>query len=434
MRLAAGTRMAHRSAGLTGRVRTWVAALLLVVMGLAWYWPVSSLVPFEEDNVYVLAWAAATPPSRVLAVDPHYYPEWRPLAYATVWLEQHLGAPVRVHFGVNLLLWIACAWLVYVIARHLAASQAAGFLAAALVLTDPRATWALVAIVERQTSLACVFGLCAVALAVTIETPLTAVRQVALAALLVASMLSKEYGAAFTAALALFGMLTRRGDLVRPAMAAALLYLAIRMIVVGAIVQPYCEEMYLFGTARDICLDVTDPASVTQLIYNVMATLVNLPLLGLLSGTGAPIFAESRLLTGLLFSALAIAALMQGPRATRLLALIVIANAALSLMIYRDRNQLAGACAMAILSAIGWRIVTRRLPDRRWHIALATLIFALLGAQAALARALVVERGAIAAQIEPCRLEIMNRDFVPRYVAALKMQYGMRDPDCRARN
>ena len=420
--------------GLTRRLPPLAIAALLVGAGVALYWPVFHLTPFEEDNVYALAWAASTPAVQVPAVDPFYYPEWRPLAYATVWIEQRLGVPMAFHFGVNLALWIACAWLAHRIVRRLVDSEAAALLASLLVLTDPRATWTLVAIIERQTSLACVFGLSAVLVALPIERRLSPLRQVGLGVLLITSILSKEYGAAFALAFVAYGWLQGRRDLWLPALGAATGYVTLRLIIAGAIVQPYCEEMYLFGTARDVCLDVTQPASFAQLTYNAAATLVNLPLLGLLSGSGAPIFAESRLVTGVVFTALAMLACSKGPRLSAMIAIMVIANAALSVMIYRDRNQLVGACALAMLAGMGLPLANSILSNRVARLALAAVIVALIGAQAALARALVVERGAIAAQIDPCRLEIMERDFVPPYVARLTAQYRPASPHCDRRH
>jgi hypothetical protein len=398
------------------------------------YAAVFHLIPFEEDNVYVLAWSAATPAARVLAVDPSYYPEWRPLAYATVWGAQHLGAPVVLQFGVNLALWIACALLVMRITFRLTQSSAGAFLAGALVLTDPRATWALVAIVERQTSMACLFGLGAVLVAMEMEERRTTARQCALMVLLAAAILSKEYGAAFTAAIAVYGVSTRRRELWLPASAAAVIYVALRMTIVGAIVQPYCEEMYFFGAARDVCIDASNPSSFAQMAYNAAATIVNLPLLGLLSGSGQPIFAESRLVTGVLCTGLAIFAVAKRRGMPRMLLLIPLANGLLSVMIYRDRNQLAGACALAILAGIGLDLALQfRLP-RLVRTAMLAAIIALVAAQAGLARALVAERQAIASQVEPCRLEIMDRPFVPPYVASLKTIYGLPDPQCDSRH
>lgn len=410
-------------AGLTPRLPSWAVAALLVIGGVALYWPVFHLIPFEEDNVYVLAWAASTPAARVLAVDPFFYPEWRPLAYATVWIEHRVGVPIAMHFAINLGLWIACAWLAYLIARRLADSSVAGILAAVLVLSDPRATWTLVAIIERQTSLACVFGLSAILLALPIDRRLPAIKQVALAGLLAASIMSKEYGAAFALAIAAYGVIRKRGDLLWPALLAAAGYAVLRLLVVGSIVQPYCEEMYFFGSVRDVCIEVTQPSSFPQLAYNAAATLVNLPLLGLLSGAGAPIFSESRLLAGFVLTALAIAALARGAHVGRLLALIVVANALISVMIYRDRNQLVGACAMAILAGVGWPIAMRMLSNRPARLAAAAALVAVIVVQAALARELVGERAAIAAQVDPCRLDIMERDFVPAYAARLKSDY-----------
>jgi hypothetical protein len=396
------------------------------------YAPVFHLIPFEEDNVYVLAWAAATPAGRILAVDPSYYPEWRPLAYATVWAEQHLGAPITLHVAVNLALWIGCALLVYRLTRAIAQSQLAALLAALLVVSDPRATWTIVAIVERQTSLACAFGLLAVFVVLALESRVTTKNQAALALLLIASMLSKEYGASFTVAIAAYGIVGKRRELWLPASIAAATYIVVRLAVVGVIVQPYCEEMYFFGSARDVCVDVLQPSSWPQLAYNAAATLINLPLLGLFSGVGAPILAESRLATGIVFSALAAAAIVKGPRIARLLPLIAVANAAVSVMIYRDRNQLAGACALAVLAGIGLRPAFALMTPRVMRTAAAAAVVALLAAQAVLARSLLAERIAIASQIEPCRLEIMDRPFVPPYVASLKRAYRLPDADCAA--
>jgi len=406
---------------------------LLVIVGGALYWPVFDIPPFEEDNIYALAWVAAVPAVALLTVDPAIYPEWRPLAYATVWLEHAAGGSVTAHFAVNLALWIGCAWLVYRIVETLAQSRPAALLAAALVLTDPRATWALVSIIERQTTMACAFGLGALWLILRRDGDrLTGPTTAGVIALLLASALSKEYGLAFTVAVAGFGLARRRADLAVPALVVGAAYVLLRSAIAGGASAPYCEDMYFFSTRRAVCLEPLQLASFPQLAYNVAATLVNMPLLGLLSGAGEPILAEYRLVVGLLFTALAATALVRGPVAVGMIAIVPIANAFLSLMIYRDRNQLAGACALAILAGVGLRPALGLLRSRALRIAAIAAIAALLTSQAILAHALVVEERSKAKAIEPCGSAIRERPFVPPFIAAIKMRHGLADPFCLA--
>jgi hypothetical protein len=161
------------------------------------YWPVFSLRPFEEDNVYVLAWADATPAARVLAVDPYYYPEWRPAPYATIWLEQRLAAGrVWPHIVINVGFWIACAVVALRLTARFVRLPVAAIAAALLVLTDPRATWTLATIVDRQASMACLFGLIALSMLLGHESGRGLRTQLAAGALLLMSALSKEYGLA----------------------------------------------------------------------------------------------------------------------------------------------------------------------------------------------------------------------------------------------
>ena len=91
------------------------------------------------------------------------YPEWRPLSYATVWLQyrwvgtEHLWS----YYLVNLVLWTGCGWIAHLIVRELASSTAAGIVAATLIFTSTQIVGSLVLIMERQTLMASLFGLAA---------------------------------------------------------------------------------------------------------------------------------------------------------------------------------------------------------------------------------------------------------------------------------
>ena len=412
-----------------------LAALGLCVVAAVLYGSVPGTIPFEEDNVHVLSWAASTPAARIVSGDPHYYPEWRPLAYATIWFQQRItGDRIPPQFVVNLAIWIACAWLVFRITNQATGSVTGAACAAVLLLADPRATWVIVTIVDRQNSLACLFGLLATLVIVRRDaSPLSVLDQGLATLLLLAAVLSKEYGGAFLLGIGAYGLVLRRRDLVGPATMAAVTYMTGRAVFVGLTTQPYCESMYFFNTARDVCLQPSDPASYPQMAYNALSTLVNLPLLGLLSPTGEPNIAESRLFTGVVTTLLSGVALARGPRSTRVLAAIVIANAAVSVPLYRERNQVAGACALAVLTGIGIDYAAAWFATGVRRSAGVAIIAAVIATQALLARALVVERTQLAAAIEPCDLEIMDRPFVPPYVATLKQRYGRPDPYCTRR-
>lgn len=406
----------------------------LVVLGLVLYWAVFDIPPFDDDNLYALAWVDAAPVGAVFAVDPAIYPEWRPLAYASLWLEHRLvqSGPVAIHFAVNLALWIACAWLVYRSVHLLAQSRIAALMSATMVLTDPRATWALVSIIERQTTMACAFGLAALLVVLRADQGrLSWPRGLAVMFLLLGSALSKEYGLAFALAMVGFAGVGKRADLGWPALAACAAYGALRVATTGGAAGSYCEEMYFFFDVRNRCIDLAQPSSFPQMAYNVAATVVNLSLPGLLSGEGRPLLAEARLATGTVFLSLAVVGLVRGPALVRLIAIVPIANGLLSFMIYRDRNQLAGACALAIVSGVGFAGGDRLLRSRTVRVAAGAVIVALLGAQAVLAFALTNEQRAHARAIEPCASDLRARPFVPPFIARVKSTYAMNDPGCR---
>jgi hypothetical protein len=140
-----------------GTIRDGGALLLLAGLALALYWPIFAIRPLAGDNLYVLAWVSQATARSLVEVDPAIYPEWRPLAYLTIWLEHRIVPlnAVWIHHGINLVIWAICSALVYLIVKTLAASRAAALVAAMLVLTDPRLDWV-------PSSLSCERHLCSV--------------------------------------------------------------------------------------------------------------------------------------------------------------------------------------------------------------------------------------------------------------------------------
>ena len=277
----------------------WLVALLLAGTALALYGPVLAIRPLRGDNLYVLAWVDAASFADLWRLDPAIYPEWRPLAYQAVWLEHYVVGlrAVAIHHGVNLALWIGCAWLVYRIVVRLSDSPLAGTLAALILVTDERATPLMTWIVDRQGSMACLFGLLALDVMVrTRDRALNRFEGMAVWLCLLCSALSKEYGLAFTAAFLAFSAWRRSPDVVWPAAAAAA-YLTLRVGLAGGALGTYCEDMG-FGVEESMhCIDLSAAASWRQMAYNLTATAIGIPLHGVFDESGRLAPEYPRLLT-----------------------------------------------------------------------------------------------------------------------------------------
>jgi len=404
-------------------------ALVLAGIAVVLFAPVLSIRPLETDNVYALAWVHSAPLTAVIVGDAAILPEWRPLPYATVWLTHRLlgldGA--AVHFAVNLLVWIACAWLVYRLVRDATDSAAAGFVAGVFLLSDTRVSWTLTAIIDRQMSLACVFGLLAWWLVVRSSHRPSGGRLASIAILLVASALSKEFGLAFAVAVLVAGVGQRR--FAYAAASAIAIYAALRLCAVGLNTGGFCENQYLFFALRPVCMTVS-AESFTQAAYNVGATLINFIVQGLLSDLGRPVLAQRRVLISVCALAAVTLALVRGDRRVRPLVWIPIATAALNFLLYRDRNQLAGACAVAILAGVGLAAGSTMVRKPATRIAAAAVIAALLLLQAAHTRRVVADVAADVNNNEPCDTEHFDRPFVREFIVIVKTHFGLDDPRC----
>jgi hypothetical protein len=406
------------------------AALLLAGMAIALFAPVLSMRPLEADNVYALAWVHSAPLGAVFIGDAAILPEWRPLPYATLWVMHHLLGlnGMTVHFIVNLAIWIACAWLVYGLVRDVSGSVAAGLIASLFLLSDTRVTWTLTSIIDRQMSLACLFGLLAWRLVIRSPHPPRRARVAGIALLLIASALSKEYGLAFAVAVLASGL--RQRPFAYAALSAIAMYVVLRLSATGFSAGSYCEVQAFFLEARPVCMTTASPQSLSQAAYNVGATLTNFIVQGFFSDHGLLVFARRRVLISVFVLAAVALALARGDRRVRMLVWIPVATAALNFPIYADRNQLAGACAVAILVGAGIAAggsMVRTAGSRR---VAAAVIVALLFLQAADTRRVVADEAADVSNDEPCDTEHFGRVFVREFIAIVKTHYGLDDPQC----
>lgn len=415
------------------------AAAFVVLLAVAYvtFGRAFDLRPLGSDNLYVLSWANRAPASSLARVDPVIYPEWRPLAYLTVWLQYRWSGidGVVAYQVVNLLIWTLCGWLVYRIVVHLAGSPVAGLAAALLVLTDVRAITAQTLIVERQMTMAAGFGLGAMwMLARSRDRRLSTVEWSGLFLLCLAAALSKEYGLAFAGAIVVYGAFERRADLMLPAGAAAVVYAGLRLGFAGGANAAYCEYMGYFSVVRKVCYDGFDATGLTQMAYNVSATGIGTVLPGLFSADGKIGLAPFRLVASAGWLAVAVLGWRKGPRLSRLTGLVMLVNTALSFMLYQGRNQIAAVCVLGIVIGVGLTCAERLLQARPagglLRAGAATAVVVLLWAQIAGTRVEVDEQVADLLSQDPCS-EIMHTDqHDPALIRQIKAKYGMTNPDC----
>lgn len=412
-------------------------AIFAALLALAWaiFGDARHLPPVSGDNLYILDWAARTSASTVLAGEPAFYPEWRPLAYFTVWLQyQWAGlAHTGSYFIVNLLLWTCTAWMVWRVAVSYGVASWLALVAGARILTDTRAVFAVTWINERQMSLACVFGLGALLLSTSDKRkPGHQWQALALTLLLLASALSKEFGLAFAVTVGYDAWRRRRLDRGLATLAALLVYAVLRIAVTYGAPMRLCEEMGYFGELRTVCFSPVTGAVILQALHNVIATAGASLLPGILGGDGRLAVSPFRMGLSVVWLTLAAVGWWRGSTTSRPTWTLILATAALNFMLYRSRNHLVALCAVSIAAAAGLQILTQAAvwQSRRARAALAAGLAGLLivdSVRTNRAVSSVVEQERVA---DPCA-ELGNIPNLKRgFVRRVKLRYGLADPDC----
>ena len=391
MRDASRTGVAEPGASsLTGVRELWLRRLPLAILFLAVVllgaWTTHRLPgtpPLEGDDVYVLGWASQARAADLIRVDPSSYPEWRPLAFATVWLQfQMTGLSSVVPYQiVNIVCWLGCVclagWLVY----RVTGGWAAPAVSMAVLVTDARWMSSLIWIDDRQTTIACLLGLSALIIALPRDARLSGRSQVLVGALLLCAPLGKEYGLAFALSVAAVGVLDRRRDLLWPAIGALAVYAALRLVLVSGASQRYCEDVGFFFGHRRVCSN--SPEWIAQVAYNVVATFLGSLFEGVFDSKGAVHLSVPRLLLSAVVVAMAVGAWVSRDRTARVGLGLLVFNAALSLMLYRTRNQPIALTGVALAAGIGFERL-RSLSEGRWTSLAAPSAAVLIALNAAL--------------------------------------------------
>jgi hypothetical protein len=410
----------------------------LVLLACFVYARLFEMQPFSGDNVRILFWADGASAASLLRGDPAVYPEWRPLAYLTVWLQYRWFQIDHLHayYVINLLLWTGCAWLVCHIVRRLTHSSVPALLAAAVVVTDTRAVAATIGFLERATSMACLFGLMALLIIISArDQRLPRLRWIGLSLLLLASGLSKEYGLAFTGAVAVSALVERRRDVATAAIAAGVTYALLRIGFAGGAMARYCDEMGYFFALRQVCFDGVHAEVVKQAAYNVAATGVGSILPGVFAEWGEIGIAPRQVAASVVWLAAAAIGWSKSPTPMMRITLLVVAfNAALSFMLYTDRNHLVALCALGIAEGVGLAVAHAAVQASAWPRLIrgtaAMGLLVLLGAQAIATREIMSGEVADSRREDPCAALAQGRPLDPAFVKKIKTAYGIPNPGC----
>jgi hypothetical protein len=416
--------------------RVWAIASFVLFLGIAWvtFGRIFEIRPLDGDNLYILSWSERTPVSGLLQADPNIYPEWRPLAFLTVWLQYQWWniESIAPYFAANLVVWTIAAWLVSRVVDAFVDSRIAAFVAGAVVLTDARAVKAMVWIVDRQMTLACVFGMLALVVVIRRgDLRMTGIEGIGLFLLLLAAALSKEYGLAFAAALGLYALGAHRGDIAAAAFSAVVAYLGVRLYLVNG-AHGYCADSGYFFTMREVCYGELKPLQMQQAFYNVAATAVGSLLHGLFDTYGVLTLAPLLLARSVVKVAVGLTGWLRAPKLTHIAVLVIASNAILSFVFYRERNHLAAVCALGLVIGAGLAVIDARLRTFTTgvRVGVAVVLLSVLGLQAARTRGIVSREVDNLLGGDPCSGVGHARSSEREFARRIKLKYDMSNADC----
>jgi hypothetical protein len=366
-----------------------IAALGVVAVLIAWpaFGFPPSIPPFGPDNVFALELSTQSDPTVFFSSAEQV---WRPVTYSTLWAQYQVsGLDISAFFSVNIVLWILCAALVYVLVYTHTQLVLAAAAAAFFTLTDERMFPPLILIIERQSLLACIFGLLALLAAHRCLRDARHDRGLlaAIFVLLLLAGMSKEFGLAFAFGVAAIGLLNRRREVLAVAFGAFIAYWAFRGLAGGlnfgsgvsatdglkeaSTDTGLCETMGFGANPHDVCYgNLTALEQLAQFTWNVGASFVGIffpPVISadgylvapdfLASTLGGPDdyngFAVASLIVPLVVTGLAVVAWLKRPAAALPLLAVIVANAALCFQYYRPRLVIVGMVALHIAAGIG---------------------------------------------------------------------------------
>lgn len=414
------------------RLQSLLIFAAILVSTVAIHWPaLRHARPFCCDNIAIFEWVDGASLRDALVGNPLFPLEWRPIPHLLVLAEYGLWGvtPLAPYLVVNLIVWSACISLVFALTRRLTGSAMGAAVAAGYLLTAQQTVAITEFLMETQTAFACLFGLAAVTLALR-ERPPSARATAAIAALLFAACLGKEYGLAFAGGMAVWAALRQQPRLALGSAAAVAVYLVLRATF--TISGPACDQQAFFSSYREVCLGQVDAAALTQMAYNAAAGLLHTVIPGFLGADGLIGIAPLRLVQTAFWLVFITLGFRRAPWAT-LAVLVILANAALQAPLYRSRNTIVGLTMVAPLVGSGFTVLLARLRSLPWMAPARLLPVAVLAGLAVRAVITSADVSLTARYTEiqdPCVTVHQPFPVNAGFVRRLKTAYGLPDPDC----
>jgi len=413
--------------------------------------------PFGADNLISLS-LGATPSIFTFFTNSlvNYLPIYRPISISTIWIQYHLVGVAPISYAiVNTVFWVGCSFLLYLLVHHYTKSRLVSILVAILMLVDIRSASALYWIIERQTPLTILFGVLAI-LTYYNMSQRGHVRKptiISIVLLLLFSVLSKEYGLAFTGTFLVIALLSSAPKEMRTAIVIVLLvvvaYSLLRFVIARSNLDlAYCEKAIGYRD-RTLSICYSDYSLIDQMkfyLWNVGSSFVGTFVPTLFSNTGQWVgfsaeYASRTTNIHFAFSVISIClvglSVYKYPRKSIPLFALVVFNALLNFLLYRTRNQLVGIFGLYGLMGIGlfalWNIPGKSQTKRAIvNISLCIVLLFIAFKAAEFSNHLFVVTQSYYRD-GPCEVIAefpQKQAFNMEIVRQLKTYYGLKNQDC----
>lgn len=440
---------------------TWVALASIGIVAVFAMQPLTTLRPFDSDNVLALSLASEKSPwawwtGQIFS----FLPGYRPLPYTLTWLQyQWVGLQPLSYFVVNAFILSACAIAFLGLLYQITGRIFPSLLAALLFLVDLRTMPSLYWIGERQSSLAALMGLLALlimdsprpygrgASIHTLDTLmcvkggkiLSKERVLFFGLCLLGAALSKEYALAF-----LLAAMVELG-LNPPAQSRwywvttfliGVGYMVLRLLAGAIHPSAYTEDIGFFFASRSVDYShLSFTGRLAQYSYNALATLFGTLLPSFFSGVGAlriPSLKDSSIL---LLTLPILACFWLGLRKQWRIAMpfaaLILGNALLSFLIYRGRNHLVGLIGLYGIVGLGLAWIAQRTSSMKLlTVVCGWLILVILGQGIQYRRVLQNLHVTTMNAMDPCE-SLDDPDISPKTIEEIKRFFGLPNPTCQ---
>ncbi|OQA53036.1 MAG: hypothetical protein BWY43_00223 [candidate division WS2 bacterium ADurb.Bin280] len=359
---------------------------VILIFALLFLGDVARIKPYDADNLIALSFGKLSAANLFEGSFTNYLPAYRPLSKIAVYLQYQLGGVSQLQnfFWGNWLMWTGCAVGLYVLLENITTSRLASLLGAVGMLLDPRAIFALVWIGERQNTICLLAGLVALYIAFTLNRKTDYKKILLINLFLFLSLLSKEFGLAFTIPVLLVVLRRTKNYLLALSVLFSFLFYMVARLTLGVSsndINSFCETMGYFDKTLEICYSgMGIVGRIKQYLYNTGASFIGtfLPLffsrVGTLSGINFTLGFYMNFAFSVLILVPSIIALAKKYKDSTIFLLLIVLSAFANFILFRERNQLIGMLGFYALFGIGLSQIFKKIKMKFIKVGIAYLI------------------------------------------------------------